>query len=116
MWVGRQDERMVFALPGNPVSSLVCARRYVVPAIHGSMGHTAPDESARLGRPVELNASLTRFVPVTLRRHESGMVAEPQPVNTSGDFRSLAGTTGLLELAPGPGAAPIGQTAPLWRW
>jgi molybdopterin molybdotransferase len=32
-WFGSKVEKLVFALPGNPVSAVTCLRRYVVPAL-----------------------------------------------------------------------------------
>jgi molybdopterin molybdotransferase len=37
----------VFALPGNPVSTLVCLSRYVLPALRAAMGQ-APSETPRI--------------------------------------------------------------------
>src|SRR5690606_21900958 len=44
----------VFALPGNPVSTLVCLARYVIPAIDRAMGasNAASGEKIALGGPV----------------------------------------------------------------
>jgi molybdopterin molybdotransferase len=42
MWYGTSGEgRSVFALPGNPVSTLVCLVRYVIPALYAAMGMPA---------------------------------------------------------------------------
>ncbi|MDH3590039.1 MAG: molybdopterin molybdotransferase MoeA, partial [Gammaproteobacteria bacterium] len=116
MWVGRRRDTVVFALPGNPVSSLVCARRYVVPAIQDAMGFRPQQEIARLGRPLHQAVPLTWFVPVILEPHESGMLATPRLTNTSGDFHTLAGTTGFVELAHEQTEFPAGHLAPFWRW
>ena len=41
MWFGvNASGRAVFALPGNPVSVLVCLGRYVIPALHAATGST----------------------------------------------------------------------------
>jgi len=41
MWFGTgPDGQLVFALPGNPVSALVCCRQYVIPALGKSSGAT----------------------------------------------------------------------------
>ena len=46
MWFGvSQSGPAVFALPGNPVSTLVCLARYVLPALRAAMGQ-APARSA----------------------------------------------------------------------
>ena len=38
----------------------------------------------------------------------------PRVINTSGDFSSLAGTDGIVELEPGVRQA--GTAVPLYRW
>jgi len=45
-----------------------------------------------------------------------GMVAMPRPTRGSGDFISLLGTDGFVELPPGPRELPAGYLAPLYRW
>ena len=41
MWFGiAPNGAAVFALPGNPVSTLVCLARYVLPALYAAMGRT----------------------------------------------------------------------------
>ncbi len=38
LWFGKKGAQMVFALPGNPASSLTCFYVYVIPALYKSMG------------------------------------------------------------------------------
>ncbi len=119
MWFGVSARgKPIFALPGNPVSTLVCATRYLLPALRTSMGLTpAPQERVELASPVEGSPTLTLFVPVTLSWSDRGTtLGEPRPTNTSGDFVSLAGTDGFVELPARRGAYPAGTVAPLFRW
>lgn len=119
MWFGvSQSGPAVFALPGNPVSTLVCLSRYVLPALRASMGQTpAPPPRIALTAPVEVKAPLALYMPVTLRSDEWGRTsAEPKATNGSGDFTALAGTDGFVELPPGPGTLPKGFVAPFYRW
>jgi len=39
---GKKGEKLIFALPGNPASSLVCYYEYVLPALRKIMGCTEP--------------------------------------------------------------------------
>jgi molybdopterin molybdotransferase len=117
MWFGVSSARKpIFALPGNPVSTLVCLTRYVAPALRYSAGAPdAPPERVRLTERVVGPADLTYFLPVKLGSSSEGVaLAEPRPTNTSGDFVSLAGTDGFVELPPGTHAA--GTVARLYRW
>jgi len=119
MWFGvSHSGPAVFALPGNPVSTLVCLSRYVLPALRAAMGET-PSEPRRISltAPVEVKASLAYYLPVKLKTDDWGRTsAEPCPTNGSGDFTSLAGTHGFVELPPGPNTYPKGFVARFYRW
>ena len=119
MWFGIGPQgQVIFALPGNPVSALVCAVRYLLPALERAIGlsATAPVKVV-LTDAVATLPSLTRFVPVELRHDDDGRaMAQPQPDRTSGDFSSLPQTHGVVELAPAAGVAPAGTVAALYRW
>ena len=119
MWFGvSQSGPAVFALPGNPVSTLVCLARYVLPALRAAMGQ-APKEPPRVATtaPFEVKAPLAFYLPVKLKNDDWGRTsAEPCPTNGSGDFTSLAGTDGFIELPPGPNTFPKGFVARFFRW
>lgn len=108
----------VFALPGNPVSTLVCLARYVVPGLYAAMGETArPPEKIALAAPVEVKVELAFFMPVRLEGDEWGRTwAHPCPTNGSGDFTALTGTDGIVELPPGPNTFAKGFVTRLYRW
>jgi molybdopterin molybdotransferase len=105
-------------LPGNPVSTLVCFTRYVLPALLGSLGHSAlAAERIALGAPVTITPPLTHFLPVRLEQDDWGRAwAMPAPTNGSGDFTALAGTEGFVELPPGPNTYPKGHVTRFYRW
>ena len=119
MWFGvSQSGPAVFALPGNPVSTLVCLARYVLPALRTAMGQ-APADPPRIAltAPAEVKAPLAFYLPVKLRSDDWGRTsAEPAPTNGSGDFTALAGTDGFVELPPGPNTFPKGFVARFYRW
>ncbi len=119
MWFGiGPGKQAVFALPGNPVSSLVCCRQYVLPALLQASGREIPAvETAVLAEDATFNSQLTCFLPVRLESGDGGQVlATPVPTNTSGDFASLSGTDGYVELALELNEFPAGTTVPLHRW
>ncbi len=119
MWFGiGPDGQAVFALPGNPVSVLVCLARYVIPALKARSGARAQARTeVVLDQPCQGDARLTVFLPVTLRYDREGRArATPRPTGGSGDFLTLAGTGGFVELPPGTVSRPAGTTAPYWRW
>ena len=119
MWFGVSARgKPIFALPGNPVSTLVCATRYVLPALRQASGLAAgPPERVEITAPIEASPTLTIFIPVTLSSSERAtLLATPHPTNTSGDFVTLAGTHGFVELAAKRGSYPAGTVARLFRW
>ena len=119
MWFGIGPEKQaVFALPGNPVSSLICCRQYVLPALLQAGGRERPRAAtAVLAEDVTFNSKLTCFLPVRTESADDGrVVATPVPTNTSGDFASLSGTDGYVELALEQNEFPAGSAVPLHRW
>jgi molybdopterin molybdotransferase len=119
LWFGVATRgQAVFGLPGNPVSALVCLLRYVVPGILAASGAPLSDpEEITLGGEFQVRPPLTFFLPVRLEtRPGEGSVAVPNPTHGSGDFVSLLGTHGFVELPPGPRVYPAGHAAPLYRW
>lgn len=119
MWFGiGPDNQAVFALPGNPVSTLVCCRQYVLPALALASGRsTALTEFAALTEPFTLKPALTCFMPVRLSSDATGrLLATPVHTNTSGDFSALSGTDGYLELAQTHSEFETGSSWPLHRW
>src|SRR5215469_2865177 len=119
LWFGvAPSGAAVFGLPGNPVSTLVCLGRYVLPALFASLGQQPrPPERLALGAPVTVNAPLTLFMPVRIESDDWGRPwAMPAPTNGSGDFTALAGTDGFVELPPGPNTYKKGFVTRLFRW
>jgi molybdopterin molybdotransferase len=119
LWFGvAANGTAVFGLPGNPVSTLVCFTRYVLPALLGSLGHSAASpERIALGAAFTVTPPLTYFLPVRLEQDDWGRSwALPAPTNGSGDFSALAGTAGFVELPPGPHSYPKGHVTRFYRW
>jgi molybdopterin molybdotransferase len=119
MWFGvGQNGRIVFALPGNPVSTLICLARYVFDGLDVAMGATPRAvERIPLAEDIEVKPALTLFMPVRLNWDAArGPLAEPRPTKGSGDFTSLIGTDGFVELPPGPRRIPAGSVVPFYRW
>jgi molybdopterin molybdotransferase len=119
MWfgVGRAGQA-VFGLPGNPVSTLICAMRYVVPAMDTVMGTRADvTETVALAVPIKRGRPTASFVPVSIQYGAQGLrSAVPRMPNGSGDFLALANTDGFIELPPRTDAYPEGFVADFYRW
>lgn len=119
MWFGIGPRKQaVFALPGNPVSALVCCRHYVIPALDLAAGALDPlPEFASLATDVTFEPSLTCFQPVrALSSAGAQLLAMPVNTNTSGDFTALSATDGYVELAREQSYFPAGTIVMLHRW
>ena len=118
LWVGGTgDGRRVFALPGNPVSVMMCLYRYVVPYLAAAEGAApAPAMQAAVAEEVRFPPPLTLFLPVLLSAVGGTLAARPAPAQNSGDFLALVGTDGFLELAAGESRFAAGSVLPLYPW
>jgi molybdopterin molybdotransferase len=119
MWFGvGPSGQAVFGLPGNPVSTLMCLIRYVVPAIDAAMGTCAQaTETVALAAPIKRGRPTASFVPVSIQYTPQGQrSAVPRIPNGSGDFLALAGTDGFVELPPRAEPYPEGFVADFYRW
>ena len=92
-------ECAVFALPGNPSSTLSCLHYYAIPAILDAMGLTQhePPRRVTLDREVKARDDLTVFLPVELLADNR---AKPQPTQNSGDLVRILSSDGFVKLPP----------------
>ncbi len=96
---GTTGKTVIFGLPGNPVSSMVCFEEFVIPALRSMMGtprlyrRTVP---ARLAHPINMRPGRTEFIRVQLSRDEDGYVASSTGTQSSGVMLSMAKADGLL--------------------
>jgi len=100
---------LVFGLPGNPASSLVCFELFVRPAIMILTGASRdrwhlPRERGVLGAAAKAAADRPVYLPCRLAHGPQGLVATPQPWTGSSDLLGLAGAEGLVAL-PADGRA-----------
>ena len=118
LWFGvGASGQTVYALPGNPVSTLACLTRYVLPGLQASQAATPlAVETINLAQSYEVKAPLSVFLPVKLTHDIAGQCALPQPTQGSGDFTSLIGSVGFVELPPGPRVIAEDLSLPLYRW
>ena len=97
---------LVFGLPGNPASSLVCFELFVRPAI-AMLAGSPPDRwhlprgRARLTAAAKAAADRPVFLPCRLARSVGGLDATPLPWSGSSDLLGLAGAGGLIALPAG---------------
>jgi molybdopterin molybdotransferase len=97
---GRLGGMHVLGVPGNPVSSYVCALLFLLPLIRRMAGRTdlaAASESAVLGSDLPANDERMDFLRATLRPGPNGeAIATPLPVQDSSMMAALAKADCLL--------------------
>jgi molybdopterin molybdotransferase len=120
LWFGLAGgRRPVFGLPGNPVASLICARRFALPMVLalGGFRVSAQRRKVRVGADAFNSGSLTHFIPVRLSDARRGLpVAYPVSIRGSGDFSGLAASDGFIEATEGHGPLVTGATAAYHAW
>ncbi len=97
---GTTSRGVIFGLPGNPVSSMVCFEQLVIPALRRMMGHTRLYRrtlDAQLAHPVKIRPGRTDFIRVQLEQSEAGTyVARSTGNQSSGALLSMAQADALL--------------------
>jgi len=101
-WFGKSQQGcIVFALPGNPVSSFVCAQVYIRHWLAESLGFHQKRFTARLSEDVTFEPELTYFLECSSHLNDNGMlIATPEYGNGSGDFSNLVNADGFIQLPP----------------
>ena len=109
--------KTVFALPGNPVSTVLCAYRYVIPYLRASLGlPSAPVQYAQLAKPFVFKPAITYFLPVQLTSEPDGRtLAHPLPGSGSADFANLLTADGFMELPAEQTEFSAGEAFRVWR-
>jgi molybdopterin molybdotransferase len=101
-WFGKSiSGGLVFAFPGNPVSTFLCLHRYFVPWLTHSMKWKTgvANSYAVLSEDVEFAAPLQYFMQVAVSVNANGQLeAKPVQGNGSGDFANLLDTNAFMEL------------------
>ncbi len=118
-WFGRSAEgAMVFALPGNPVSSFLCTLRYFRPWLDECLGLGEKEPPrAILTRALTFRPELTYFPQVKISITSQGVIeAEPVVGHGSGDLANLVDADAFLELPPDREVFPAGEAFPFWPY
>jgi len=115
-WFGKAPNgTLVFALPGNPVSSFLCTQRYFVTWLTTSLGLSqATLPYGILTRATTFNPDLTYFLQVKVNYSENGqLLATPVDGNGSGDLANLVDADAFLQLPRGKDLFEKGEVYPL---
>jgi molybdopterin molybdotransferase len=100
-WFGKKvDGPIVFALPGNPLSTYLCAIRYFVPWLQSCLGiYSKALCTAILEEDILFPSPLHYFIPVSvIINDKSQLLAKPIHGNGSGDYLQVILANAFIEL------------------
>ncbi len=116
---GHLGDTPVLGLPGNPVSALVCAILFLVPAIKrmaGLQGWQLPIGRGTLARPLPANDHRADYLRSTLAHSTTGdLLITPHPRQDSSHLRVLADSDALAIRLPQAAASATGDGIDLIR-
>ncbi len=115
LWFGVRGRTLVFGLPGNPVSSLVCFELFVRPALLALQGAAEPRPAygrGTLTRAVRRNEARDELVRARHRVRDGGVELEPVTGQESHMIARAAAANALVLVARGDGDAAAGESLP----
>lgn len=120
MLFGRRGVQRVLGLPGNPVSSLITGRVFLVPLIEALLGKPqaeAPIFTARLAHAIEANGPRTHYMRATLTRDDATneLTARALPNQDSSLMSTLAAANALIVRDVGAPPAQAGDWVQVLR-
>lgn len=115
LWFGRKNNTIIFGLPGNPVSSFVCTRKYIYHWLEKSMSISPCKKVyARLANDFTFNPDLNLYQLVHISTSDQGhLLAKPISGNGSGDFISLKNANAFMEIPKGKSHYSEGEVYPI---
>lgn len=123
LWFGQlvtqHRKCLVFGLPGNPVSSMVCYEVFVRPALRqlaGLSSEAKPKQVATLRADVRIKGDRVTYFPATFQQTDGGLAATALPWAGSADLRTTASAEGLVILDPAVGPFDAGSKVECLLW
>lgn len=119
LWFGRRGDTLVFGLPGNPLSAIVCTALFILPALRRLGGERDARPvlgRGRLGEPAGPSDNRTTFLISKLVPGEDGVpVAYPTERQGSHMTGALGESDGFAVAPHGSGPLPAGAEVDLLR-
>jgi molybdopterin molybdotransferase len=121
LWFGqRPSSAVVFALPGNPVSTFINFYRYAEPwlrAVQQPQPVFSAPKHAILAADVRFRPPLAHFLLVSLESTADGrLLAHPERSQGSGDLASLLSSEAFVELPAEHEQFTAGEVLPVWQY
>jgi len=104
VWFGTSQDTIVFGLPGNPVSSMVCFELFVRTALRRLAGldpATPCPTAARLACDFEFRGDRPTYFPGRLENQPDGPLVTPVNWHGSSDLRSTADANSMIHFPAG---------------
>ncbi|MFO0796174.1 MAG: gephyrin-like molybdotransferase Glp [Gemmataceae bacterium] len=113
---GTRGDTLVFGLPGNPVSALVCFELFVRPALRKMAGHADPGPRTvhlPLAAAVAESNDRPTYRPAKLEPAAVGWAVRPLDGGSAPDLRGMAPADALLVLPAGDARYDAGTPVPV---
>ena len=114
--VGRRGARMLFGLPGNPVSAFVTFMLFVKPAIQkwcGAQPRPFLEVQAELKEDVRHRPGRQFFLPARAHSSPAGLTVRPLETRGSADMAGFAAANALLSIPADQEWIPAGTMVPV---
>lgn len=124
VWFGVLDKSpttrtLVFGLPGNPVSSLVCFELFVRPALRRLMGFSPAELTrvkARLAQPHTTKGDRPTYQPARLEWRDDGPIVTAVPWVGSSDLRATVAANSMALFPIGDQTYAAGSSIEVIAW
>jgi molybdopterin molybdotransferase len=115
-WFGTREDKLVFGLPGNPVSAMVTFHLFARPALRALAGATPDDTraSAVLDEPLPRNSARDEVVRCRLRAGDDGWHVTPTRDDQSSHvLTSMLDAEAFAVIEAGEGSVAAGERVPI---
>ncbi len=119
VWFGTSEHAIVFGLPGNPVSSMVCFELFVRTALRRLAGLSPAQptpSAARLAIDFEFSGDRPTYFPSQLDDHTDGPRVTPIDWHGSSDLRSTADANAMIHFPAGDRTYQADQWVEVFQW
>ena len=119
LWFGTAPGTLVFGLPGNPVSSMVCFELFVRTALErlSGLAHAGPRPvRAKLGVAFSTRGNRPTYYPAQLVDDLDGPRITPVNWHGSSDLRSTADANAMIHFPAGDLGYEAGDLVDAYRW
>jgi molybdopterin molybdotransferase len=113
---GTAGDKLVFGLPGNPVSAYLGFELFVRPALgimRGRDGGSPREVKLPLSEPLAANHDRPTYHPAVITQTATGRTVKPLPWFGSADLKGLLSANGFIILPPGEVKHAAGDVVPV---